>query len=104
MNSVIRRVLRMCLALLLVVVVSRGHVQTDYSGAAPAVRGLTRLNRDLMRLSGGEITAAERSGRGALETLHRLHQKLEAVITGNVLERKGKINVQDVAESATRIA
>ena len=104
MNSVIRRALRMCLPLLLVVVVSRGHVQTDYSGAAPAVSGLTRLNRDLMRLSGGEIAAAERSGRGALETLHRLHQKLDAMITGNVLERKGKINVQDVAESATRIA
>jgi hypothetical protein len=66
MNSVILRARYMTLALLVIAVV-HGHLQAVRSGATHGSSGLTRLNRDLMRLAGSE--AAEwRSSRNGLGT------------------------------------
>lgn len=57
MNTMILRARQMSLALLVVAVVDHGHLQADYSGAAPSSSGLMRLGRDLMRRAAGESTA-----------------------------------------------
>jgi len=57
MNTTILRARQMSLALLVIAVIDHGHLQADYSGAAPGSSGLTRLGRDLMRRAGGETTA-----------------------------------------------
>jgi len=57
MNTTILRARQMSLALLVIAVIDRGHLQADYSGAAPGSSGLMRLGRDLMRRAGGETTA-----------------------------------------------
>jgi hypothetical protein len=49
----------MSLALLVVAVIDHGHLQADYSGAAPHTSGLMRLGRDLMRRAGGESPIEE---------------------------------------------
>jgi len=56
MNTMILRARQMSLALIVVAVVDRGRLQTDYSGATPSGSGLMRLGRDLMRRAGGEVS------------------------------------------------
>ena len=57
MNTMIFRARQMSLALLVIAVVDHGHLQADYSGAAPHTSGPMRLGRDLMRRAGGETPA-----------------------------------------------
>jgi hypothetical protein len=52
MNSMVLRARQMSLALLVAAVIDHGHMQADYSGAAPGSSGLMRLGRDLMRRAG----------------------------------------------------
>jgi hypothetical protein len=63
MNSMVLRARQMSLALLVMAVIDRGHLQPDFSGAAPGSSGLMRLGRDLMRRAGGdtatEVTASQ---------------------------------------------
>jgi hypothetical protein len=54
MNTVIRHALRIGLPLLVAAFVYHGRSLADFSGATPHGAGLTRLNRDLMRRTGGE--------------------------------------------------
>ena len=56
MNTVIRKALRIGLPLLVAAFVYHGRSLGDFSGATPHGAGLTRLNRDLMRRTGGEDT------------------------------------------------
>lgn len=64
MNTLILRARHVSLALLIAAVVVHGHLQAADSSAAPGSSGLTRLNRDLMRLAGSgnswEVAASER--------------------------------------------
>jgi hypothetical protein len=57
MNTVIPRARQLSLALLVIAVVYHAHLGVDYSGARPNASGLTRVGRDLMRRTGGEIPA-----------------------------------------------
>jgi hypothetical protein len=63
MNTLIPKARHMGLALVVAAVVVHGHLQAAYSGAAPGSSGLTRLNRDLMRLTGSgndaEVAASQ---------------------------------------------
>jgi hypothetical protein len=63
------RARQLSLALLVVAVVDHGHLNNDYSGAAPNSSGLLRLGRDVLRRwSGsefGEAAASSSIGKGA---------------------------------------
>ena len=62
MNSMVLRARQMSLALLVMAVIDHGHLQADYSGAAPGSSGLMRLGRDLMRRAGGDAVEVDLSG------------------------------------------
>jgi hypothetical protein len=55
MNTLILRARHMSLGLVIAAVVVHGHLQAANSSAAPGSSGLTRLNRDLMRLAGSSL-------------------------------------------------
>ena len=68
MSSPILRARQLGLALLIMAVGYHAHLGIDYSGATPNTSGLTRVGRDLMRRTGGEIPAETAASDGIRES------------------------------------
>ena len=70
--------------------------QADDKKQCPAAMVVGAEFRGVFRLPVAVFAAAQ--GRANLKTLHRQHQKLKFLDAGDVVERKGEIDVQHVAQ------